>query len=368
MGVTYQPKLFIGSSSEGLSIARVAKELLGTRTLPTLWEDDIFLPGKFALEVLEEELTHHVFALLVATADDLLVKRQEVVTTLRDNVLFECGLFMGALGRRRTFLLVPADTHVELPTDLRGLAIQKYSWTEATPHASLQPAIDRIILSIEAEWKRMQHAAREFTQKQSMGEQHRAIVSLQTASNRLLDVVFGLPRKVISGVHDRDAFDKVKQEASAHLRQTLDLWLEDAKCIGLERQFRSLVGALESALESIPFYQDLEVVEAPSVLVSDLPWLGRLLGRSRPKLSREAAEFVARIGLKDQREIRLLRGPLTPEERTVEQQAERVLRLVAAGLDNWWNERGPAVIREINAFQRRLVELLQSMAYVYLKS
>src|SRR5258708_31105500 len=114
----YRPKLFIGSSSEGLEVARVAKELLSADTLPTLWEDDIFLPGTITLEALEEQLTKHAFALLVATPDDLLLKREEVVTTLRDNVLFECGLFMGALGHRRTFLFAPKVTHIELPTDL----------------------------------------------------------------------------------------------------------------------------------------------------------------------------------------------------------------------------------------------------------
>src|SRR5437870_1702955 len=110
----YKPKIFIGSSSEGLKVARLATELLSDKTLPTLWENDIFLPGTITLEILEEQLAQHAFALLVATPDDILLKRQGVLTTLRDNVLFECGLFMGALGRRRTFLFAPKGTHVEL--------------------------------------------------------------------------------------------------------------------------------------------------------------------------------------------------------------------------------------------------------------
>src|SRR5258708_36857166 len=93
---TYKPKVFIGSSSEGLKIARVAKELLFDTTTATLWEEDIFLPGTITLDVLEEQLSRHAFALLVATPDDILVKRQEVATTLRDNVFFRCGWFIGA--------------------------------------------------------------------------------------------------------------------------------------------------------------------------------------------------------------------------------------------------------------------------------
>ena len=50
----YKPKLFIASSSEGLVVARLAKELLSTNTVPTLWEEDVFLPGTITLEVLED--------------------------------------------------------------------------------------------------------------------------------------------------------------------------------------------------------------------------------------------------------------------------------------------------------------------------
>jgi predicted nucleotide-binding protein len=40
------------------------------------------------------------FAVLVLTPDDLALKRAAVDQIARDNVLFEQGLFMGALSRR----------------------------------------------------------------------------------------------------------------------------------------------------------------------------------------------------------------------------------------------------------------------------
>ena len=337
---TYRPRLFIGSSSEGLKVARAAKDLLSENTLPTLWEEDIFLPGTITLEVLEEQLAKHAFALLVATPDDLLLKRQEVVTTLRDNVLFECGLFMGALGRRRTFLFAPKGTHIELPTDLRGLAIAKYTWSKSAPHDSLRPAIKKVILAMEAEWRRMQRDAREFAQKERLGEQHHAIMSLLSASNHLLDVVIEHPRDVISGLHDRDAFERAKRKAIAELREISRLWLRDAQVLNIERDFLSLVSQLEATIEAIPFYRDLEIVTEPKVVVGDLPFLKRIFRRRSSHLSPEAQAFATRLKLRDKREFAILRATVTYEEQAVEQQVEHALRLLGTGLENWWKNYG----------------------------
>lgn len=364
----YRPKLFIGSSSEGLEVARVAKDLLGADTLPTLWEDDIFQPGTITLEVLEEQLTIHAFALLVATPDDLLLKRQDIVTTLRDNVLFECGLFMGALGRRRTFLFAPKGTHIELPTDLRGLAIAKYVWSDSAPHDSLKPAINEVVAAIHAEWGRMQHAGREFAEKRLLGEQHDALLSLLAASNRLLDVIIELPRNVISGLHDRDAFEQSKREAVAKLRQTFELWVSFARTLDIEADFLSLASEFEAAVEAIPFYRDLKIIDEPNVLVRDLPWLKRIFKRLSSELSPEARDFAMRLHLRNAREFDILQRALSEEERAVERQVEYALRFLAMGLENWWQTHGPKVVHKSRMFQRQLVDMLQGMTYVYLKS
>jgi hypothetical protein len=368
MPPNYRPKLFIGSSSEGLAVARVAKELLSADTLPTLWESDIFRPGTITLEVLEEQLTKHAFALLVATPDDVLLKRHDVVTTLRDNVLFECGLFMGALGRRRTFLFAPKGTHIELPTDLRGLAIAKYLWSDSSPHTSLQPTIDEIVKAIDAEWRRMKHASREFAEKEYLGEQHQAVVRLLMASDRLLDAVMELPQQVISGLHDRNLFGQGKQETITRLRETFNLWLPSAQLLGIQADFESLISTLESAVKAIPFYRDLEIVDAPKVLVRDLPWIKRLFMRSSRPLSPEAQDFASRLQLRETRELHILRDAVSQEEQAVEQQVEYALRLVSMGLETWWKEQGPKLARQIHAFQRQLRDMLVEMTYTYLKS
>ena len=44
----------------------------------------------------------------------------------RDNVVFELGLFMGRLGRRRTILMKPKNTVIKLPSDLVGVTTIDY--------------------------------------------------------------------------------------------------------------------------------------------------------------------------------------------------------------------------------------------------
>lgn len=44
---------------------------------------------------------------------------------MRDNVLFETGLFLGSLGLQRAFLI--NMTKISLPSDYNGVTIVKYS-------------------------------------------------------------------------------------------------------------------------------------------------------------------------------------------------------------------------------------------------
>jgi Predicted nucleotide-binding protein containing TIR-like domain len=99
-GLCMKPKVFVGSSSEGLAIAKAVCAHLRRETKPTHW-DRLFLPSSYPLETLEEQVTNHPFAVLVASPDDVLIKRGKLYAAMRDNLLLEFGLFVGALGRRQ---------------------------------------------------------------------------------------------------------------------------------------------------------------------------------------------------------------------------------------------------------------------------
>src|SRR5467141_2298945 len=91
------PSLFIGSSSEGLQVAREVELQLHKHALVTIWQHDVFKPGKSNLESLDIR-NEFDFALMVMTPDDALEVQGESFKAPRDNVLFELGLFMGCLG------------------------------------------------------------------------------------------------------------------------------------------------------------------------------------------------------------------------------------------------------------------------------
>jgi CRP/FNR family transcriptional regulator, cyclic AMP receptor protein len=121
-----KPKVFIGSSSEALPVANAIYTHLETTTMPTKWDQDVFLPGSFTLETLERQVGKFQFAVLVGTPDDILVKRGSEAPTVRDNVLFELGLFIGRIGRQRAFLVTPRSATINLPSDLSGLGVAQY--------------------------------------------------------------------------------------------------------------------------------------------------------------------------------------------------------------------------------------------------
>jgi predicted nucleotide-binding protein len=120
--------MFVGSSREGLSIAREVQS--GLRHDPVtvrVWTDGVFGASRFPLEDLETQLAASDFAVLVATADDVVTSRGRSDDAPRDNIVFELGLFMGALTRHRTFVLRPRGLDMKLPTDLLGLTPLDYS-------------------------------------------------------------------------------------------------------------------------------------------------------------------------------------------------------------------------------------------------
>jgi len=123
-------KLFIGSSSEGKSVAEKLKtkilEECGDWIEPKIWADkDVFLLNKSTFLNLRDLSRKYEYGIFVATADDITKKRNETFKSMRDNVLFEAGLFLGSLGLTRAFLLV--DSECKLPTDYMGITVPIYS-------------------------------------------------------------------------------------------------------------------------------------------------------------------------------------------------------------------------------------------------
>jgi hypothetical protein len=138
-----RPLMFIGSSAEGLSIARALQAELEHDVDATVWDQGVFGLSDSSLEALERHAGEVDFAVFVLSADDLLTKRGDSGEVPRDNVLFEAGLFIGRLGRHRVFLVSCRDDKLELPTDLRGITRAQFNRRDDI-RATVGPAAEMI--------------------------------------------------------------------------------------------------------------------------------------------------------------------------------------------------------------------------------
>ncbi len=115
--------IFVGSSSEAAAhYERVCGTLEEQGHHVKGWKS-AFDKGEGFLAALLRIADKVDAALLIATPDDILYSRGELCPFLRDNVLFEAGLLIGALGRLATGLVVAGSEPVRLPNDLAGVSI-----------------------------------------------------------------------------------------------------------------------------------------------------------------------------------------------------------------------------------------------------
>lgn len=143
-------RLFIGSSKEGLDIAKALKlrieNELGGWIKPEIWnEEGIFRLNANTLDTLAQKARSSEYGILVATSDDWVVSRKLLKKGIRDNVLLELGMFVGSLGLSRAFVLV--ESKVKLPSDYNGISIPFF---ERKNQRSLDEAISSILKLISS--------------------------------------------------------------------------------------------------------------------------------------------------------------------------------------------------------------------------
>src|SRR6186997_1730250 len=120
--------------------------------LPRGMKPRIFLGSSGKQAKLVQELTREVdFAAFVFAQDDWTTNPADATASgqasPRDNVVFEAGLFGGALGMRRTFILHAKGA--KLPTDLLGMTAVRYP--EALTAADMRTVNQKLRKAIEDE-------------------------------------------------------------------------------------------------------------------------------------------------------------------------------------------------------------------------
>ena len=143
-------RVFIISSTEALPIARAVESAFEYDPFHvTVWTDGVFRASWYPVESLEQQLDSSDFAIAIASPDDVVETRGKSAATARDNVIFELGLFIGRLGRKRTFLLEPRGEEVKLPSDLIGITAIPYRPASGKDAPALGPACTKMREIIE---------------------------------------------------------------------------------------------------------------------------------------------------------------------------------------------------------------------------
>jgi len=118
-------RVFIASAGEAKSnLDAVVKLLKDYDVEPQPWtKDGSFRPNRQAMGELYRQSQQLDFAIVLTTQDDFEESRGELKFQARDNVWLEYGLFLGALGMDRTFILLEADQDMKMPSDTTGITV-----------------------------------------------------------------------------------------------------------------------------------------------------------------------------------------------------------------------------------------------------
>ncbi|MEX0805729.1 MAG: TIR domain-containing protein [Candidatus Binatia bacterium] len=145
------PVLFLGSSKETLPVAEaIGRSVPGDVATVRLWAQGVFGASRFLIEDLDAQVRVADFAALIAGPDDRVNSRGKDFDAPRDNVIFELGLFMGALSRHRTFLVVPQGVDLKIPSDLLGLTLVRYDPKTAQIETGVARACEELVAAIKA--------------------------------------------------------------------------------------------------------------------------------------------------------------------------------------------------------------------------
>lgn len=137
-------KIFIASAGESKSLAKViAQKLADSNYHPLRWWEE-FPTGSVTLDRLKELALSVDGAVFLCTSVDQTWSKDELHHTPRDNVLFEFGLFVGALGRQKAIII--ADDMAKLPSDFAAITHGLISANCSTTAERVVEHFDRVFL------------------------------------------------------------------------------------------------------------------------------------------------------------------------------------------------------------------------------
>ena len=144
------PLIFIGSSDGSRDVASALQRNLANRPCGVgavadvqIWNQGFFGVGEAALSALVEKAKECDFAVLVFGQDSIVTERGKPHDAPGDNVWFDLGLFFGAIGPHRTFIV--HEDGVKFPSNLAGPTVGTFGRPQG---GSLQGALSAAATSI----------------------------------------------------------------------------------------------------------------------------------------------------------------------------------------------------------------------------
>ena len=309
-------RIFIGSSIEGLSIAYAIQQNLLHDAETTVWDQGVFELSGTTIESLTKTLSGSDFGIFVFSPDDILKIRNKESPSVRDNVLFEMGLFIGRLGRDRVFFILPNASDIHIPSDLLGITPGRYD-----PHrsdGSMQAATGAVSHQIRLQIKALGPAN---TEKTAPSEPQKSKEPDEESTEWIYDFIYKRYDIAIEklrqsvGVQEGMSEDKAevwiaycefKKNQTAGLRQLFDVSKKFPKEIEAQALIASflrtekLTDKATELLESLP----PEVKDHPAIRVAlaechasnqDGEKAIELLSKSNPQLNPDVALCLANL-------------------------------------------------------------------------
>jgi hypothetical protein len=305
-------KTFIGSSIEGLTIAKAIEANLSKVTDVMVWTDGVFLPGRTFVETLEKLLEEVDYAVLVASPDDLLLKREVESFSMRDNVLLELGLFMAKLGRPRTYLVTPQNNPIHIPTDLLGVKTVSFNLQSGAESVTVASALEEACRAIR-------RAMKESEKDLSNAMRRSLIKRLLVWTTKIHEMVTLAQAESVKSLLDRAQFERIRRETGDRLAGLLDEQKEDAIRLRVTEQYERLKVTLTAAIEGLPFPEE--------AVVSNDEMVGGLL-----------SHFIGGSSIQDQ--------------------FKRRIDSLVGRYDAWWNKHRGEIAGDLGNFQSELIKQL----------
>jgi hypothetical protein len=245
-----RPKVFIGSSREGIEIARAFESNLRKDAEVTLWDENVFKISETTIDALITQLEQSDHGVFILSPDDRVYIRDSQGPVARDNVIFELGLFMGHLGKQRCFMVVPDEPDLHLPSDLIGITTATYdaSRVRKAPQPATGSACNQIREAIKQGSGRRAQAIREgrrpytfpvevwqnrnvtFYHNVNLSEYTRYCKDLAQSADRLFTMLMIEPREIVLDIlrgaklkdMDRDTFIQLADREWDHYRAYRD--------------------------------------------------------------------------------------------------------------------------------------------------